>query len=186
MGITRAKKRLYLLHASQRSLWGRAEPQIPSRFLDELPSALLSGMVNRRGRRESAYRRATSWDEGLSGEDGDWGGSGRQGSRRRPDDGGRAAQSRESAGRPGATYWTPGGEAGSRGGLGAPHAAPSAKGVGVGGPQFKRRDSVQHPKFGVGTVIESSLVGGDEEVTVAFPGIGIKRLAASLAGLKKL
>ncbi len=30
------------------------------------------------------------------------------------------------------------------------------------------------------------MAGGEEEVTVAFPGIGIKRLAASLAGLKKL
>ena len=40
---------------------------------------------------------------------------------------------------------------------------------------FKRRDSVQHAKFGVGTVIESNLVDGEEEVTVAFPGIGIKR-----------
>jgi hypothetical protein len=26
----------------------------------------------------------------------------------------------------------------------------------------------------------------DEEVTVAFPGVGIKKLSASMAGLKKL
>ena len=45
---------------------------------------------------------------------------------------------------------------------------------------------MQHPQFGVGTVIESQVVGGDEEVTVAFPGVGIKKLAASLANLKKL
>jgi DNA helicase-2/ATP-dependent DNA helicase PcrA len=47
-------------------------------------------------------------------------------------------------------------------------------------------DSVQHAKFGVGTVIESRAVDGDEEVTVAFPGIGAKTLLASLANLKKL
>jgi DNA helicase-2/ATP-dependent DNA helicase PcrA len=52
--------------------------------------------------------------------------------------------------------------------------------------QFKARDSVQHAKFGVGTVIESNIVGGEEEVAVAFPGIGIKRLLVSMAGLKKL
>ena len=52
--------------------------------------------------------------------------------------------------------------------------------------QFKRRDAVQHATFGVGTVIESNLAGGEEEVTVAFPGIGIKRLLVSIAGLKKL
>ena len=45
---------------------------------------------------------------------------------------------------------------------------------------------MQHAKFGVGTVIESKVVDGDEEVAVAFPGIGVKRLLASLAGLKKL
>ena len=36
------------------------------------------------------------------------------------------------------------------------------------------------------TVIESNMVGGEEEVAVAFPGIGIKRLLVSMAGLKKL
>ena len=45
---------------------------------------------------------------------------------------------------------------------------------------------MQHAKFGEGTVIESKVVGGEEEVTVAFPGVGIKRLMASMAGLKKL
>ena len=36
-------------------------------------------------------------------------------------------------------------------------------------------------------VIESEATGdGDEQVTVAFPGVGIKKLLVSLAGLKKL
>jgi DNA helicase-2/ATP-dependent DNA helicase PcrA len=49
--------------------------------------------------------------------------------------------------------------------------------------RFKTGQRVRHAKFGDGTVIESKVTGGDEEVTVAFPGIGIKRLAASLANL---
>ena len=53
-------------------------------------------------------------------------------------------------------------------------------------PTFKSRDSVQHAKFGVGTVIESKVTRSDEEVTVAFPGVGIKKLSASMANLKKL
>ena len=52
--------------------------------------------------------------------------------------------------------------------------------------QFKRRDSVSHAQFGVGTVIESKLTRDDEEVTIAFPGVGVKRLLVSLAGLKKV
>ena len=179
VGITRAKKRLYLLHASMRSLWGRAEPQIPSRFLEEVPANLLSGTVNRQGRRESAYRRATSWDDA-----GGWnpGPSARRGAgRTRSEAGGPRAKQEQASG---AIYWSPGEEARPRRRAGGQ--ASKSKEEAEAALQFKRRDSVQHPKFGVGTVIESKMAGGEEEVTVAFPGIGIKRLAASLAGLKKL
>jgi DNA helicase-2/ATP-dependent DNA helicase PcrA len=48
-------------------------------------------------------------------------------------------------------------------------------------------DKVQHPQFGEGIVVNSQRRGGDEEVTVAFAGkAGIKRLAASFAGLKRV
>jgi len=37
VGMTRAKERLTLTHASRRSLYGRLDANLPSRFLDELP-----------------------------------------------------------------------------------------------------------------------------------------------------
>ncbi len=37
VGLTRAKERLALTHASSRMLWGRTTHNLPSRFLDELP-----------------------------------------------------------------------------------------------------------------------------------------------------
>jgi DNA helicase II / ATP-dependent DNA helicase PcrA len=37
VGMTRAQERLALTHASQRSLWGNRNYNLPSRFLDELP-----------------------------------------------------------------------------------------------------------------------------------------------------
>ncbi len=37
VGMTRAKERLTLTHASQRSLWGNRNHNLPSRFLDKLP-----------------------------------------------------------------------------------------------------------------------------------------------------
>jgi DNA helicase-2/ATP-dependent DNA helicase PcrA len=37
VGMTRARERLTLLHASSRSLWGSRAYNLPSRFLDELP-----------------------------------------------------------------------------------------------------------------------------------------------------
>ncbi len=53
-------------------------------------------------------------------------------------------------------------------------------------PQFQTGDQVQHDVFGRGTVIESRMVGGDEQVTVAFAGVGVKRLVASLAPMRRL
>ncbi|EFV02376.1 putative ATP-dependent DNA helicase PcrA [Pseudoramibacter alactolyticus ATCC 23263] len=38
VGITRAEKKLYLSHASERTVFGRRQPQIASRFLRELPA----------------------------------------------------------------------------------------------------------------------------------------------------
>src|SRR5215216_1687390 len=45
VGMTRAKERLTLLHASTRSLWGSRTYNLPSRFLDELPEV---GVVRER------------------------------------------------------------------------------------------------------------------------------------------
>src|SRR5690606_22752336 len=67
VGITRAKRRLYLVHAFRRSLWGTTEVQAPSRFLDEIPEELLTGMVDKRSRREASYQRATRWDHDADG-----------------------------------------------------------------------------------------------------------------------
>jgi DNA helicase-2/ATP-dependent DNA helicase PcrA len=53
--------------------------------------------------------------------------------------------------------------------------------------QFKTGDRVRHPRFGQGMVIESTVVGGDEEVTVAFDEHkGLKRLLASFAHMEKI
>ena len=41
VGITRAKDRLYLLHAQNRSQYGYAEPVEPSRFIEDIPNQLL-------------------------------------------------------------------------------------------------------------------------------------------------
>src|SRR5258707_13038359 len=40
VGITRARQRLYMTWARERRLFGRAERNLPSRFVDELPAAL--------------------------------------------------------------------------------------------------------------------------------------------------
>ena len=56
VGITRAMDRLYLVHARARTLWGAAQYNIPSRFLDEIPTELTE--------RQTIGGRSTSWDVG--------------------------------------------------------------------------------------------------------------------------
>jgi DNA helicase-2/ATP-dependent DNA helicase PcrA len=56
VGITRAKRELYMTYARQRSLFGRREWNVPSRFLEEIPDALTDREV--RDTRASL----SSWD----------------------------------------------------------------------------------------------------------------------------
>jgi DNA helicase-2/ATP-dependent DNA helicase PcrA len=42
VGITRAKQRLYLVHAFRRNLMGSSTPSTPSRFLDDIPKRLVA------------------------------------------------------------------------------------------------------------------------------------------------
>jgi DNA helicase-2/ATP-dependent DNA helicase PcrA len=51
---------------------------------------------------------------------------------------------------------------------------------------FQTGDQVRHQVFGDGIVIESRPAGDDEQVTVAFAGVGLKRLMSSMAPLEKL
>jgi len=52
--------------------------------------------------------------------------------------------------------------------------------------RFQTGDAVEHQAFGRGVVIESKPAGDDEQVTVAFAGVGLKRLMASLAPMEKV
>ena len=45
VGITRAKRQLYLTHARQRALYGAREWNVPSRFLSEIPDDLVDREV---------------------------------------------------------------------------------------------------------------------------------------------
>jgi DNA helicase-2/ATP-dependent DNA helicase PcrA len=182
VGVTRAKRRLYLIHCMQRSLWGESSLQTPSRFLEEIPTELLSGMVGRQQRRTAATQRMTSWDGAGSAQPQRSATGGYWSGRSKPAAAPGAPAIAPSGGTGRAVYGAPG-ESGSQGGSvlkprGRTDAPPSAA------PAFKRRDSVQHASYGVGTVIESVATRAGEEVTVAFPGVGIKKLLGEY--LKKL
>jgi DNA helicase-2/ATP-dependent DNA helicase PcrA len=67
VGLTRAKERLFLSHASERRLWGgMREPAVPSVFLSEIPADLIQGDLPRTGgaalRRDQRLERLTRVD----------------------------------------------------------------------------------------------------------------------------
>ena len=50
--------------------------------------------------------------------------------------------------------------------------------------RFRAGQKVRHPVFGEGIVVSSAARAEDEEVTVAFPNKGVKRLMAAFAQLE--
>jgi DNA helicase-2/ATP-dependent DNA helicase PcrA len=51
--------------------------------------------------------------------------------------------------------------------------------------RFRAGDRVTHPSLGEGMVVSSVARDDDEEVTVAFPDKGVKKLMASFAKLAR-
>jgi DNA helicase-2/ATP-dependent DNA helicase PcrA len=65
VGITRAKKKLYLSRAEERSTFGVGRANLASRFLDELPFELIQ-VEERERRRESLFSQETPWSDDFS------------------------------------------------------------------------------------------------------------------------
>ncbi len=158
VGATRAKQRLYLFYAFRRATFGRTNLAQPSRFLADIPKA----MVKPPARRATAPSQQTSMFGGRN-SFGSSGVGGRVGS----------LPGRNGPTRPGASTF-----GASRSSTPAP-ATPRAA-------VFFAGQKVSHATFGDGVVVSSKLVENDEEVTVAFAGKGVKRLLASFANLQKV
>jgi len=111
VGVTRAKDRLYLTYTFRRARYGEYEPNVPSRFLEDIPPHLIEGVRVR-------TRRAAE------------------------------------------TAW-------------------STAGAAVSAPRFAAGDRVIHRTFGEGVVLASVPDGDDEQVTVVFEKVGVKRVMGS-------
>ncbi|MCA9971129.1 MAG: UvrD-helicase domain-containing protein [Anaerolineales bacterium] len=168
VGLTRAMDRVYLSHAFRRTFYGETEVTVPSRFLNDIPEELVEGTFQAGSRRQQTKSSVSSWS--WSGGD-SWGSSG----------GGRQDRATGTS-----RTGTPAQPAGERKRPLPPPSAAAPETAAPSAPQFRSGQRVRHAKFGEGTVIESKLTGSDEEVHVAFPGHGIKRLAASFARLETI
>ncbi len=67
VGITRAKKLVYLLHTFHRNRMGGGVTSIPSRFLKDIPGKLISGGDSRPGQDKAPAAKQREWDDENSG-----------------------------------------------------------------------------------------------------------------------
>ena len=204
VGITRAKRRLFLSHAWRRSTWGMGQASVPSRFLLEIPAELMVGPdLSAAGREGGAgdgldldldlafgSRRTTRFGTPIRA----GGGAFRQGSGRpgAPPPGEEFRPSRDlaakreafAAGAPSGTL-RPGGAA-SETPLGGAGPIRPARPIIPGERQFRDGDRVRHARWGDGIIVNSKLTRTDEEITVAFKdaAVGRKTVLASLANLE--
>ena len=214
VGITRAKRRLFLSHAWRRATWGMGQASVPSRFLLEIPPELMEGpqlAATDDGRDLDldlvfGARRTSRFNTPVRGT----GAAYRQGSGRpgapppgepfRPTrdlgakreafaDGARSGQLSRASLRAWDDALDRSYESGGdRSGEANPPAAEPAKPrrpVIPGERQFRDGDRVRHTAWGEGIVVTSKLTRSDEEVTVAFKDAGIGR-KTMLASLANL
>ncbi len=178
VGMTRARRRLYLMRAFRRGFRGEFGPSMPSRFLSDVPARLRVG--------EGMVGRVAGARPGPAGEG--------RGTDRRPRRA--AAESTRDRGRPARTApvrddAAPRTERIERV---RPRPAPAARaarrgagdGDGGDGSDLSTGDRVVHDAFGEGVVVAVRATPTDLEVTVAFrDGHGVKRLLMSFAPLRR-
>ncbi|WP_231287970.1 UvrD-helicase domain-containing protein [Scardovia inopinata] len=211
VGITRARRRLYLTRSAVRAQWGNVQELMPSRFLDEIPQELISW-----DRKEATSERIRSrWAQGDDDWDGDeaefggfdddyssysrsygsstYGGSSYGGSSY----GNRSYRSStyggSSYGAPGSSWKNRHHKSGkittkhtSRRSPSSPSSSSASARPTVSIDQLSLGDKVIHDQHGLGTVIELQDKGANSIATVDFGSKGVKRLLLRLAPLEKL
>ncbi len=190
VGFTRAMRRLYLVRARRRSVFGETQYTEPSRFLGDIPTHLIaapgSTHANSTGQQSTTtMKRRNNWDDDYNQDTYSSQDSGRVYGRGTPSKSNSPSQ-----------WSAPLPRTGSSSSPIVPPSLPSvSRGNSVPAPQrsqprvqqFKSGDKVRHDKFGEGLVLKSEMVSGSEFVEVQFQGKhGKKQLSMDFAKLEKL
>ena len=175
VGITRARRRLYLTRATERMLYNQWGHNPPSRFLDEIPARLVKEEYARNAGNGSFRRteRKERWDDGSG-----WDGL--------PDPEPRARIAVSTLGKP--KLKIKGHDLGSIPGVSKGFAGSAARGLAGSAMQklFSAGDRVRHPKFGFGRVQEVTGGGADARIRILFDTAGEKELSLTLAPIVKV
>jgi DNA helicase II / ATP-dependent DNA helicase PcrA len=197
VGFTRAMQRLYLVRARRRSVFGETQYTEPSRFIDDIPKALVAspGELSERANKQqtSANTRANrsdGWDDDFNQDPYD-----RQSFGRVYGSGGTTTGTPKKNGSSPTGQPTERPTAQPRSNLAGSVPVPPAvtqksgqqeKAARPKEQQFKPGDRVRHDMFGEGMVLRSDMESGTEFVEVQFHGkFGKKRLSMDFAKLEK-
>ncbi len=160
VAMTRAREKLTLTNARQRTLYGRTTPCMPSRFLNEIPEENMEWLSKPQPRSESWEERDS--DYGDRGYGSSYGGYGQRSAA--------PVVTRHEPAEP---------KAGAlRSAAGASKAAPKAAAPRM---QIQAGETVEHDAFGRGLVLSVRTMGGDALVEVAFDSVGTKKLMLKMA-----
>ena len=177
VGLTRARRRLYVSRAAVRTSWGAPNEFPASRFLDDLPDELVDWR-----RRESSMAALRAGGSGWGGGASAWGGrrSGGYGGGYGADDGGTVIG---------------GGRApsGARGAVGTAAGSPPRLAPGSSSPRANAAipalevgDRVTHDSYGMGRVIGLEGSGPNATAKIDFGTQGTKRLLLRYSPVTKL
>ena len=191
VGITRAQQKLFVSHAWSRQLFGTTNYNPPSRFLDEIPTALVeeSGAVGgRSGYGRQSYRKRST-DDGAApppyrraGGGSGTGGSGSSASSSGSGSGG--YRSPVSSFDPDDDVdWHRERVVDAALAAGRRHEPAPSNSQELG---LRTGDDVEHPAFGEGVIIEIRGQGDKAEATIRFREAGTKHLSLAWAPLKRL
>lgn len=159
VGITRARRKLYISNARMRTIYGRTVMYPPSRFMAEIPLELV----------ERHAGRQNSWSPQVQ-------------QPGRPAAGGMRAAGPNAV--TGNMRMTPPPTAPT---MRSSFAAPATGAARSGGAvQWKVADKAKHTKWGIGTVVDVRPSGDSQELKIAFPGQGVKLVLANMAPIIKV
>ncbi|MBR6029086.1 MAG: UvrD-helicase domain-containing protein [Clostridia bacterium] len=172
VGITRARKRLFLIHAAERFLYNSPQSYGPSCFLQELPERVIRRMGERIGgpaRKSSFSRSADSYGDSFG-----YGSSVR-------------TAPRQKTGQPVSRL---SGAAGLETIPGVTRGFVPSKAAGISPapalPQLKAGDRVSHPTFGPGVVKRITGEGAGMKAVILFDRWGEKLMKPSVTPLTRL
>lgn len=156
VAVTRAREQLFLSRARRRHVFGSEQENPPSRFLREIPAALLDV----RSPRDDLSRRPARGENGMR----------------------ELTVDMTDSQLPEAEWMRR-----AYGPTAKPRSAAPARDPGMASiarPSFRVGARVRHPTLGEGVVRATEGSGPSEKVTVAFPGLGVRKLAVRIARLE--